>query len=326
MIPLRYIFIFLAVALSSACQKAAIESEQPLRALIIDGQNNHNVWPKSTMMMKAYLEGTGRFTVDIQRSQYTWKAEKWIEQYPLTSQPPTEQLKEPKADPDFAPNFSDYDVVISNFGWKAAPLPPETQAALETYMATGGGLVVVHAADNSWPEWQAYNEMIGLGGWGGRNEESGPYVYYNDAGARIVDTSPGQGGSHGPQREFQLTTRDATHPIMRGLPAVWMHTQDECYDSLRGPAKNLNILATAYADPDPKGSGRHEPMLMTLTFGEGRIFHTTLGHDDYSFESVGFITTFIRGAEWTATGEVSYDVPADFPTAEKSSARPFDGP
>lgn len=326
MIPLRYLLLVIGVALVSACQKAPADSEQPLRALIIDGQNNHNVWPKSTMMMKSYLEESGKFTVDIQRSQFTWKADKWIEKYPLTSQPPTEDLKEPKSDPSFAPKFSDYDVVISNFGWKAAPLPVETQAALETYMKNGGGLVVVHAADNSWPEWQAYNEMIGLGGWGGRNEASGPYVYYNDDGERIVDTSPGKGGSHGPQREFQLTTRDFDHPIMRGVPEVWMHTQDECYDRLRGPAKNLNVLATAYADPEQRGSGRHEPMLMTLTYGEGRIFHSTLGHDDYSFESVGFITTLLRGAEWVATGEVTIDVPADFPTTDKSSARAFDGP
>ncbi len=326
MIPLRFILVLIAITLVSACQKAPAEAESPLRALIIDGQNNHNVWPKSTFMMKSYLEETGMFTVDIQRSHYTWKADKWIAKYPLDSQLPTEDLKDPKADPNFAPNFADYDVVISNFGLKAAPLPAATQAALEDYMKNGGGLVVVHAADNSWPEWQAYNEMIGLGGWGGRNEESGPYVYYNDADERIVDNSPGKGGGHGPQREFQLTTRDADHPIMKGLPPEWMHTQDECYDRLRGPAKNLNILATTYADPDHKGSGRHEPMLMTLTYGEGRIFHSTLGHDDYSYESVGFITTFLRGAEWVSTGKVTIDVPADFPTAEKSSARPFDGP
>jgi uncharacterized protein len=312
------------ISLTAACQKATSAPE--LRALIIDGQNNHNVWPKSTMMMKSYLEETGLFSVDIVRSQFTWRAEKWIEQYPLDSQPPTENLPEPKPDPNFAPNFNDYDVVISNFGWNAAPLPTETQAALESYMAAGGGLVVVHAANNSWPEWQAFNEMIGIGGWGGRNEESGPYVYFNDAGEKIIDPSPGRGGSHGPQHEFQIRTRAEDHPIMEGLPTVWMHTMDECYDRLRGPAQNLTVLATAFSDPEQKGTGRHEPMLMSLTYGEGRIFHSTLGHDDYSFESVGFITTFLRGAEWAATGNVTIPVPADFPEPEASSARAFDGP
>ncbi len=322
MIPkIRCLFTTMMVGALTAC--AAPEERPTLRALIIDGQNNHRVWPKSTFMMKAFLEETGLFEVDIARSQFTWQADQWIEQYPLTTQPPTENLEEPQTDPNFAPTFSDYDVVISNFGWKAAPLPVETQTALETYMAEGGGLVVVHAANNSWPEWKAFNEMIGLGGWGGRNEESGPWVYYNDAGERIVDTSPGRGGSHGPQREFQLTARDPDHPIMRGLPPVWMHAKDEIYDRLRGPAKNLNILATAYADSELKGSGRHEPMLMTLTYGEGRVFHSALGDNDYSFESVGFITTFVRGTEWAATGNVTIPVPDDFPTAEQSSTRQF---
>ena len=33
--------------------------------------------------------------------------------------------------------------------------------------ARGGGFVSVHAANNSFPAWPAYNRMIGLGGWGG---------------------------------------------------------------------------------------------------------------------------------------------------------------
>ena len=83
----------------------------------------------------------------------------------------------------------------------------------------------------------------------------------------------------------------------------------------------MEVLATAYADPEQRGSGRDEPMLMVLDYGSGRVFHTTLGHADYSMQCVGFITTLLRGAEWAATGEVTIPVPDDFPTAEKSSAR-----
>jgi type 1 glutamine amidotransferase len=63
---------------------------------------------------------------------------------------------------------------------------------------------------------------------------------------------------------------------------------------------------------------------MVLTYGKGRIFHTTLGHDDYSCEGVGFITTFLRGVQWAATGKVTLPVPADFPTAEESTSRTFE--
>ena len=58
---------------------------------------------------------------------------------------------------------------------------------------------------------------------------------------------------------------------------------------------------------------------MVIKYGEGRVFHTTLGHADYSMNCVGFVTTLLRGTEWAATGEVTIAVPEDFPSAEASS-------
>ena len=104
-----------------------------------------------------------------------------------------------------------------------------------------------------------------------------------------------------------------------------MHPQAALYQELRGPADNRTSLATAYADPKFKGSGRNEPMIMTIDYGKGRVYHTPMGHAGYSMECVGFITTFLRGTEWAATGEVTlHEVPTDFPTATASSARAFE--
>jgi type 1 glutamine amidotransferase len=277
------------------------------------------------MMMKSALDDTGRFTVDIQRTQFTWKGGELLKEFSLEDGKEYQDLRQPKTDPDFKPNFADYDVVLSNFGYNAAPWPEETKTAFESFIASGGGLVVVHAADNSFGDWDEFNQMIGLGGWGGRNEKTGPYVYLNEQEETVRDDTPGAGGNHGPRHEYQVVIREPDHPITRGLPRAWMHTKDELYQQLRGPANNMTILATAYADSKYKGTGRHEPMVMTIDYKDGRVFHTPMGHDETSMACAGYLTLLIRGTEWAATGDVTLtETPEDFPTDRESKSRSFE--
>lgn len=294
---MRKMQILLAMALVLVLAAGATAAE-PIKALIIDGQNNHK-WADTTPVLKKMMEDSGVFTTDV-----------------ATSPAKGEDMS------GFKPDFAKYDVLVMNY--TGDEWPEETKAAFEKFVADGGGLVIYHAANNAFAGWKEYNEMTAVGGWGGRNEKSGPYLYWKD-GETVRDMTPGRGGSHGPQKPFQIVVREKDHPITKGLPEKYMHPADELYSELRGPAKNVTILATAWADPANRGTGRHEPMLMVIDYGKGRVFHTALGHHVAQINAVNFITSFLRGCEWAATGDTtSFPVPEDFPTADEPSVRPYE--
>lgn len=281
-----------------------------LKLLIIDGQNNHN-WKATTPVLKTFLEASKRFTVDVATSPPRLRIRKGT---------PKEKADELRAEAEtawskFRPKFKDYDVVLSNYNGEL--WPEEVREDFEEYVKSGGGVVIVHAANNAFPQWAEFNKMIGLG-W--RNNGFGERVIVNDKGKVVrVDKGKGPGAGHGPQHAFSIVIREAEHPVTKGMPREWMHFKDELYHGQRGPAANMHILATAYSAKDKHGTGAHEPMIWWIPYGKGKVFTTVMGHADYSMKCVGFQTVVQRGAEWVATGKVTIPVPDYFPTAKKTS-------
>jgi len=276
-----------------------------IKVMLLTGQcSKYHNWELSSKILKGILDAPGRFTVDT-----------------VTTPPPGADMS------GFHPDFKPYDVIVMDY--EGDEWPSTTKLAFADYLSRGGGLVTFHDTDNAFPKWAEWNEMIGVGGWGGRNQSSGPKVRWRE-GRMVLDyTTPGNAG-HPPKHDFVIETRAPEHPVMQGLPARWLHANDEMYSQLRGPATNLTVLATAYGDKEKhaNASGEHEPMLMAIAYGKGRVFHITLGHvgpgDVEPVKSVncaGFQTVILRGTEWAATGKVTLPVPDDFPTAEATSVR-----
>ena len=287
------------------CPAASFAADQPkIKVMLLTGQcSQYHNWQVSSGVLKHILDEPGLFKVDAVQAP--------AKGADLTA---------------FKPDFAKYQVVVLDYDgddWPAA-----TREAFGKFIADGGGLVAFHATDNAFPSWVEFNEMIGVGGWAGRTEKAGAKVRWRD-GKIALDESPGT-ATHPARHDFLVVTRSPNHPIMKGLPAEWLHASDELYSQLRGPAKNLEVLATASADPakQKNGTGENEPMLMAIRFGKGRIFHTTLGHvgprdtaAPDSVNCVGFMATLQRGTEWAATGKVTQAVPRDFPLADKTSVR-----
>src|SRR5262245_12483021 len=203
-------------ALPALALPAGLCAAAPIKVLIIDGQNNHD-WRATTPHLKAVLEAGGRFAVEV------------------ATAPPRPQLPRNASDEDrrkftdaqalyrqqmqaFRPPIEQFQAVLLNYNgdrWS-----PPFQSALEEYVRTGkGGLVIVHAANNSFPGWAEYDRMIGLG-W--RDNKYGERLVLGaDGQEKRVPKGTGPGAGHGPRHAFAVTTRDKDHPITRGLPAEW---------------------------------------------------------------------------------------------------------
>jgi hypothetical protein len=284
------------------CSWAAAEEKNAdkIKVVLIDGQNNHD-WRSTTPWMKKVLEDSGRFAVDVSTA-------------PLAK---TDKKPVPEKSIDFPPDLSKYDVLLSNYN--GDPWPDDFRKSLEGTLKDGKiALAIAHAANNSFSNWAEYNLMIGMG-W--RDNKFGDRLILDaDGKEKRVPKGEGPGAGHGAGHAFQITVRDAEHPITKGMPHEWMHAQDELYHGMRGPAEHVHLLATAFSDKGKGGTGEHEPMIWTLDYGKGRVFHTPMGHDLTAMRCVGFVATLQRGTEWAATEKVTLPLPKDFPTAEKTSS------
>ena len=330
----------LLLVLFLLCSLTASDAGEPLRALLIDGRNNHD-WRSTTDHLRATLEATGRFEVEVSTAP-----QMRFPQVPRRVKSPEDEaaLQEARQhfiDPEatakaelaqrwksWRPDFASADVVVLNYNgesWR-----PEVATAFLEFVRSGGGVVLVHGANNAFRTWPEFNEMIGLG-WRpapiGRalkiDPETGETFAANNADL------PNEGNSsHGSKHPFQVAVRASDHPVMRGLPPVWMHAIDELYHNMRGPAKNLTVLSSAFSDPKQRGSGLHEPLTWEVAFGEGRVIVTSMGHlwpggmergEQDSLRCVGFQTVFARSCEYVATGEVTLPVPKGFPGPDEVS-------
>ena len=215
------------------------------------------------------------------------------------------------------PDFTEYDTVLLNYNGRS--WPSEMQKAFAAYVRDGGGVVLIHATNNSFRDWDAFNEIIGLGWNGNRGTKDGACTKFNPETGSTYTCCVGKNSGHGSKHPFVLQVREPNHPVMQGIPLAWRHGRDELYHNLRGPAKNMTVLSTAYSDPQQGGSGDHEPITLAINYGKGRVIHTTMGHfwpgQTYfdSLHCVGFQTLIARSCQYTAIGKVTLDVPAEFP-------------
>src|SRR5436190_18187080 len=144
----------LAIAVASMATVFASRAAGPIRVMILDGESggSYHKWQLVTPVLKKELDETGLFQVDVATA--------------------------PPAGGDFSafkPEFTKYQVIVLNYDAPDDRWPASLKTSFEQYVANGGGVAAVHAADTAFPGWKAFNETIGIGGHGNSTEQAAPF-------------------------------------------------------------------------------------------------------------------------------------------------------
>jgi uncharacterized protein len=236
-----------------------------IQVLIITGQDKHP-WREATPYLRGLLDQTGKFEVRV-----------------------TEEFH--GAGPE---TLAPYDVAVLVYSDEKLDVPKwsdATKEALLGFVRSGKGLVVYHHSAASFQDWPEYEKLVGC-------------VWRSNV------------SYHSPVHDYAVQIRDHDHAITRGMADSFMAQTDELYAGLKcQPADKFHVLATGWDDhsryrgrprePNPNSLPKDEPLIWTLSYGGGRVFASMLGNDMRAVHTPGFISTFVRGTEWAATGEVT---------------------
>jgi type 1 glutamine amidotransferase len=239
--------------------------DHKIQVLIITGQDKHP-WREASPYLRDLLNQTGRFEVRV-----------------------TEEFRGATAE-----TLQPYDVAVLVYSDEKLNIPEwseTTKNALLDFVNSGGGLVVYHHSAASFQQWTEYKSLVGC-------------VWRTGV------------SHHSPVHDYKVGIRDPDHPITRGMTNSFLAQTDELYAGLECISLDqLEILATGWDDHTlyrgkpheavPNSPSQDEPLLWTHKYGKGRVFATMLGNDMRAVHTQGFISTFVRGTEWAATGAVT---------------------
>jgi cytochrome c len=150
-------------------------------------------------------------------------------------------------------------------------LSPAQQAAFETYFRAGGGLVGVHSAIETQPEWQFLTNLLG-----------------SRAAGRSALTPA------------TVKVADRVHPASAALPEYWRRT-DAFYNYTVNVRGVSHVLATVDETTYAGGTmGADHPVTWCKDYQGGRSFYTGLGETAAAFGDGAFRRHLAGAIEWAA--------------------------
>ncbi len=159
---------------------------------------------------------------------------------------------------------------------------PEEEAAFIKYIDQGlGGWIGFHHATllgefDGYPMWQWFSDFMG------------GIRFQNYIAALATAT---------------VNVEDATHPVMKGVPASFPIPDDEWYTFDKNPRPNVHVLASVdestYQPASDIKMGDH-PVIWINPAKKARNVYFLIGHSSKLYETEAFITLFTNAINWAS--------------------------
>ncbi len=159
-------------------------------------------------------------------------------------------------------------------------LTENERIALSQYVGGGHGFVCIHISGCRPRDWREYHDITG-GGW-------------------ISGES-----YHPPYGQFTVNVSDSDHPCAEGIEDFV--TNDELYMNIATKSGNDVFLTGSSEDGTHAWGPDRAPTFMpggaydlawTRSYGNGKVFKTTLGHNGLSFQTPQFQRLVLNGVNW----------------------------
>ena len=176
------------------------------------------------------------------------------------------------------PAMAKYDILIVNADRRDPEFKftREQQQGLLDWVKAGHGYVSIHGADNAAPDWlPAWRDMLG-----------GIFSHIGTPDGKVRKGT------------YTVKIADTSHPVTRGLKDFEL--KDELYYYMQ-MQPGVEPLATTEFE------GTAWPVAWTRVYGNGRVFHTPLGHRDFGpdkhdpIRDPNLSKLIVQGVDWVAS-------------------------
>lgn len=170
---------------------------------------------------------------------------------------------------------------------KALELEKRLKKSLMNYIKGGKGFIGIHAATDTFYEWPEYGEMIG----------------------GYFDGHPWRAGT---QVSIKVEDGEEEHPCCAHLDGENLNFKEEIYQ-FKAPydPKKLHILLRLDPEQTDISIGKRKDEDYGVSWkknhGNGRVFYSSLGHNDHIYDNAKVLQHFLSGMQW-ALGDLDAEV------------------